>query len=175
MMFRSFETALFLVAGGDYDRLLPHTVQNTASDSLTGAPQCGQYLLVRCGWAGSSGSRENTTGFPCGAGCVTGSAGSGCAGTSYWMGCVGASGHSGCAGCSDCAGTSYWIGWVGAASGHSDGTGHSGCAGRVGGTGEDGCGALAVLLHITYYSSGVIYNGRNTMPSSSLKSPVCKT
>lgn len=83
MMFRSFETALFLVAGGDYDRLLPHTVQNTASDSLTGAPQCGQYLLVRCGWAGSSGSRENTTGFPCGAGCVTGSAGSGCAGTSY--------------------------------------------------------------------------------------------
>ena len=150
MMFRSFETALFLVAGGDYDRLLPHTVQNTASDSLTGAPQCGQYLLVRCGWAGSSGARENTTGFPCGAGCVTGSAGSGCAGTSYWMGCVGASGHS-------------------------DGTGHSGCAGRVGGTGEDGCGALAVLLHITYYSSGVIYNGRNTMPSSSLKSPVCKT
>ncbi len=111
---------------GDYDRLLPHTVQNTASDSLTGAPQCGQYLLVRCGWAGSSGSRENTTGFPGGAGCVTGSAG-------------------------------------------------SDCAGRVGGTGEDGCGALAVLLHITYYSSGVIYNGRNTMLSSSLKSPVCKT
>ena len=150
MMFRSFETALFLMAG-DYDRLLPHTVQNTASDSLTGAPQCGQYLLVRCGWAGSSGARENTTGFPCGADCVTGSAGSGC------------------------AGTSYWIGWVGAASGHSDGTGHSGCAGRVGCTGEDGCGALAVLLHITYYSIGVIYNGRNTMPSSSLKSPVCKT
>ena len=134
MMFDHLRQPCFLWRG-DYDRLLPHTVQNTASDSLTGAPQCGQYLLVRCGWAGSSGSRENTTGFPGGAGCVTGSAGSD----------------------------------------HSDGTGHSGCAGRVGGTGEDGCGALAVLLHITYYSSGVIYNGRNTMPSSSLKSPVCKT